>query len=66
MEYSFAEQVALHLFEIVLDAYHAFRDRPRSFWGAWTLAFATTAVLLLRRPPPVSSPRPPQRERGRG
>ena len=49
MDYSFAEQLLLSLSELALDTYHTYRDRPRTFWGAWTVAFTATALLLLRR-----------------
>jgi hypothetical protein len=48
VDYSFGEQFLLGMSELVLDAYHGYRDRPRLFWTTWTLAFAAAALLLLR------------------
>lgn len=49
VDYSFAEQFFLGFSELILEAHHSYRDRPRAFWGAWTVAFSAAALVLLAR-----------------
>jgi hypothetical protein len=60
VEFSFAEQFFLVVFEGALRVYEAFRDRPRAFWAAW-LALSTTAALYLLRPGDTRTERLPKR-----
>lgn len=48
MEYSLAEGLVLAVSEVLIDLYHTLRDRPRTFWGAWIVAFTVAGLLLLR------------------